>query len=48
VEGPDGYYDGVHMTTLNNNHLIDAAADIIHQAYAYAMQARQTSVRNVP
>ncbi|MDH5505844.1 MAG: hypothetical protein OEZ02_01320 [Anaerolineae bacterium] len=37
----DGFYDGQHMTQINNNLLIDAATDSLRQAYDLAISRRQ-------
>ncbi|MFN8421167.1 MAG: hypothetical protein U0528_18260 [Anaerolineae bacterium] len=36
-----GYYDGVHMTSYNNNLLIDAAADTLREALRISVEKRQ-------
>jgi hypothetical protein len=40
LAGPEGYYDIHHITVLNSNRLIEAAADTIDQAYAIATMRR--------
>ncbi len=47
LDGPEGFYDSMHLTQKNGERLVDALADTIQQAYTIAEAQRNTTTGGV-